>query len=257
MTNTPTRNTEPVPGPDQPADPNAGASASMLMAQLRGGGGEVAHPASALSAKPKRFSSHNAVTALVLLVSAIMLYGMRQAGMRSGMSFKEVKIDYQREEVSPAIVAAQRRILLDLQRSERPIQIPSDKLAKNPFELAENTGPTPMTEDHSLADAQRQADMARQAQAERIEKINTTLTTLELRSVMQGRIPIARINDQNYRVGDTVAELFTVTRIDGRSVELTCDGHAYTLEMSESKSSSGSGKSAPGRSTVTPPGFHR
>ena len=35
---------------------------------------------------------------------------------------------------------------------------------------------------------------------------------------MQGRIPIARINDQNYRVGDTVAELFTITRIDGTSV---------------------------------------
>jgi len=207
----------------------------MLLAQLRGGA-DAAHPESALSARPKRFSSHNTVTALVLLVSAIMLYGMRQAGMRSGMTFKEVKIEYQREEVSPAMQAAQRRILEDLARSERPVQIPADKLTKNPFELGAIAAATAApTEDQSLAEAQRQAELARQARAERLEKIQSTLATLHLKSVMEGRVPLARINDQTVRVGDVVAELFTVSRIDGRRVELTADGQAFRLEMAESR----------------------
>jgi hypothetical protein len=246
-----TRSPEPNPSASSSSpDPNSGAGASMLMAQLRGGNAENGHPASALSAKPKRFSSHNTVTGLVLFVSAIMLYGMRQAGMRSGMSFKEVKIDYQREEVSPATMAAQRRILLDLQRSERPAQIPSDRLAKNPFELG-TVGPAPLSEDRSLADAQRQAELARQATEERRQKIQTSLAGLQLRSVMEGRVPIARINEQTCRIGDTVGEVFTVTRIDGRSVELTADGQTYTLAMADKADPSSSGYS-PGRGISIP-----
>ncbi len=229
--NGPGRNPDPsAPGPE----PSSTAGGSMLLATLRGS--ETNPSESALSAKPKRFSSHNTVTALVLLVSAVMLYGMRQAGMRSGMTFTEVKIDYQREDVSPAMQAAQRRILEDLQRSERPVQIPADKLAKNPFELATTvTATTAGGEDRSLAEAQRQAEAARQARAEHLEKIQSTLATLHLKSVMEGRVPLARINDQTVRVGDTVGEFFKVTRIDGRSVELSAEGQTYLLEMSESR----------------------
>lgn len=223
---------DPTP-PAQPGDAGTGAGGSMLLATLRGS--DTGPAESALSAKPKRFSSHNTVTALVLAVSAIMLYGMRQAGMRSGMTFREVKIEYQREEVSPAMLAAQRRILEDLAKSERPAQIPADKLAKNPFELATAAPATAATPDQSLAEAQRQAELARQARAEQLEKVQSTLATLHLKSVMEGRVPLARINDQTVRVGDTVADLFKVTKIDGRSVELTADGQVYLLEISESR----------------------
>lgn len=228
----PGRNPDPS-APGQSPDAGTTAGGSMLLATLRGS--ETNPSESALSAKPKRFSSHNTVTALVLLVSAVMLYGMRQAGMRSGMTFTEVKIDYQREEVSPAMQAAQRRILEDLQRSERPVQIPADKLAKNPFELTSVTATAAPSEDRSLAEAQRQAEAARQARAEHLEKIQSTLATLHLKSVMEGRVPLARINDQTVRVGDTVGEFFKVTRIDGRSVELTAEGQAFVLEMSETR----------------------
>lgn len=220
------------------AEGGSSASGSMLLATLRGS--EAGPAESALSARPKRFSSHNTVTGLVLLVSAVMLYGMRQAGMRSGMTFTEVKIDYQREEVSPAMQAAQRRILDDLQRSERPVQIPAEKLAKNPFELGSTTATAaPASEDQSLAEAQRQAEMARQARADRLEQIQSGLAMLHLKSAMEGRVPLARINDQTVRVGDTVGEFFTVKRIDGRSVELAADGQTYTLTMSESRADPG------------------
>lgn len=225
---------KPTETPPGSPENNPAASTSMLMATLRGSEGGPAQ-ASALSARPKRFSSHNAVTALVLLVSAVMLYGMRQAGMRSGMTFKEMKIDYKREEVSPALLAAQRRVLMDLQRSEKPAQIPSNKLAKNPFELLDAT-PAPMTEDRSLAEAQRRAEMDRQSKAERLLKVQTSLSALQLRSVMEGRVPLARINDQTVRVGDTVAEIFKVARIDGRSVDLVADGQTYTLTMADKSS---------------------
>lgn len=234
----PGRNPDPS-APGQSPDAGTTAGGSMLLATLRGS--ETNPSESALSAKPKRFSSHNTVTALVLFVSAVMLYGMRQAGMRSGMTFTEVKIDYQREEVSPAMQAAQVRILEDLQRSERPVQIPADKLAKNPFELASTaaTISKPAGEDQSLAEAQRQAELARQAKAEHLEQIQTALASLHLKSVMEGRVPLARINDQTVRVGDTVGEFFKVMRIDGRSVELSAEGQTFTLEMSESRADPG------------------
>lgn len=228
-------------GPDAPGQsPETGstASGSMLMATLRGS--ETNPSESALSAKPKRFSSHNTVTGLVLLVSAVMLYGMRQAGMRSGMTFTEVKIDYQREDVSPAMLATQRRILEDLQRSERPTQIPADKLAKNPFELMSTTPATAaVSEDRSIAEAQRLAEQARQARADHLEKVQSSLALLHLKSVMEGRVPLARINDQTARVGDTVGEYFKVSRINGRSVELTAEGQTFILEMSDSRADPG------------------
>ena len=44
---------------------------------------------------------------------------------------------------------------------------------------------------------------------------------------------VARISGEAVRVGDTVAEYFTVTAIHGRTVELTADGMPFTLDMQD------------------------
>jgi hypothetical protein len=70
---------------------------------------------------------------------------------------------------------------------------------------------------------------------------------LVLHSVMGGKRPLARIDDETVTVGDTVAEYFTVTEISGRSVTITADGESFTLTMQAGNMppAGGSGKRRP------------
>ena len=48
-----------------------------------------------------------------------------------------------------------------------------------------------------------------------------------------GSNPVARISGQAVRVGDTVAEVFTVKAIHGRAVDLDYEGETFTLSLDD------------------------
>lgn len=181
-----------------------------------------------------RPGSQSVVTALVLLVSSGMVYGMRQYGRAAGMDLTRiVEIDYPLDRVG-APNADHIRIMADLERSGSPVQIPSERIHKNPFLLA--AAPTPDDgADLEPADTSgdRQAAEARRAREDRAALVQSTFEGLQLHSVIAGRVPVARINDEMVKIGDRVAGLFMVIAIGDRVVGLEADGEIFMLDFEQ------------------------
>jgi hypothetical protein len=202
------------------------APSGNFLAELRGG--EAGETQILGGAAPRnKVSLQTLVVVGVIVASAGMLYAMRRYGMGAGMRFETIKIDYNWDKASPLTAAQQRRVLDELARSGTPIQPPVDHLPKNPFVLdvapgpvARASGPTP----ELLAEIQRQM---------REKEVLSALSALQLNSVMEGRVPLARIDGRLYRIGDRVANLFTVAAIHGRSAELEADGKTYSISLVE------------------------
>jgi hypothetical protein len=186
-----------------------GADVAGVAARAAPGG------AGAGRARP-RVNAHNLITLGVMLVSSGMVYGMRQYAMGAGIKYAKVDINYPLDGPVKS-TGDDQRILADLRRSEVPLQVPADQLQKNPFMLNANAkvvAPTPGPKG-----------------PDRQEQLRTALGKLALRSVMDGKTPVARINDELVRVGDKVGGVFTVTGIHGRTVELSAEGAVFTLGM--------------------------
>lgn len=176
--------------------------------------------------------SRSAMVAAFVVVAAIgSLFAMRQLGLGPAVSLAEVAVEYTPDEDSqPGISSG--KVLADLDRSRRAIQVPAEKINQDPFQLnAEDaTEQTPKID----ADLARRAELERQrlAREARQQDIETALDDLTLQSVMLGSRPIARINGEVYQIGMPVAEYFTVTAIAGREVTLKADNQTYTLSLS-------------------------
>lgn len=181
-----------------------------------------------IEAPPKRQVPVQALvlTALVLFAAGA-LYAMRQLGMGPMGAIAEVKIDYDYNKLK-GDGADHKKLLEDLSTSQVDRQVPADQVQKNPFVLPvrespkqrevappkKDTGPTP-------------DELNRQ-------KIEQCLKTLKVHTVLNGVVPVARIGDQNVRVGDTVCDgLLAVVAIYGRSVELKGLGEVYTLSIDD------------------------
>lgn len=181
------------------------------------------------------------IMGLCLVCSAAALYGMRRYGMQSGMSFAEVNVDYQGLDAEKA--RTYQRIMADLARAQAPLDIALGDFGKSPFMLdlgdtkvSPELGvavPSAISEEERLA-----AEAAAKAQQRAIE-LGQLASALQLHSVMGGRTPLARINDQTVAVGTIIDETFTVTAIDGRTVHLAADGHEFTLTMETGKHDEG------------------
>jgi hypothetical protein len=221
--------------PDEPRQNDvhnkpAGGGAASLLAELRGADGarsEAALP----PRKPPRVSGQTLVLVLILGVSAAALFTMRQMSRRSGIRMETINVSYTPDENSRRRAVDQARIVQFLVESGTPVQVPRESLDKNPFYLGVSAAALPIGVDPAEIEAHRRAEQARQAALAREQEIRSRLGTLILHSVLGGRTPIARINDATVRVGDTVAELFTVVAIEGRTVTLECDGQRYTLDL--------------------------
>ena len=62
--------------------------------------------------------------------------------------------------------------------------------------------------------------------------IQQTIDGLKIQSIMGGRVPLAKISNETYTVGDIVAELFKIVAIEGRTVTLvTADGEEFQLTL--------------------------
>lgn len=221
----------PAEGRPEPEAPQPG----NILAEIRGGDAPVLAETGFAGAAPKRkFNVQTIILVVVIAASAGMLYAMRRHGMGAGFTFQTVKIDYEWDSISPLTVAKQQRVLDDLARSGQPIKAPVDQLPKNPFVLDLSVAAPVVDPDVPAVDpgaeAARMAELNRKI---REREIQTALATVQLQSVMDGRVPIARINGTFVRVGDTVADVFTVQAIHGRTVELAVDDRVFAVSMDD------------------------
>lgn len=239
MSNTPgaLANVEPSE-PVAPAENTSGAGGSFLT-EIRssGAGAEGAIPSEPV-AMPSRFRI-SGPTALVLVVAAVgigALLGMRKL-TNAGAAMASVNIDYTPGQRTAA--QAHKRLVEVLDRSSTPVQVPTDQIKKNPFQLAvaPQTAPTPDTADDKTALEEARRNAA--AIAARQKLIADKLGSLMVNGVMDGARPVARINGEMVQVGDTIADgLFTVTAIGGRAVTVQADGKEYELTMLETTGNS-------------------
>jgi hypothetical protein len=201
-----------------------GAATGSILSDLRASGdGPAEGPdLGSLAARPtKRVSLQTIIIAMVLVASGGALYLMRKQGMNSGMHFDgTVKIDTDLAKVKPiAHTPAQQRMLEELAQIQDRLPAPAEKIQKNPFRLdarvTPDGNPAPSIIDNTSA-------------------IHAALASLTLNGIMQGPVPLARINGETVRVGDVVEKWFVVGQIHDRSVDLIAEGSTYTLSMGES-----------------------
>lgn len=168
---------------------------------------------------------------LVVVIAGAVLYTMRRFGLGGELDLLELNIDYPVEDREQLVVEdqAQQQILEELERGVETMQIPLNDVKKNPFELAFLK---PQRSEPEPAPTQRVSEEERR-ERERRQRIQQTLAELELDSILGGQVPVARISGELVREGDTVADLFTVRAIKGRSVELEVDGKVHVLAMGD------------------------
>ena len=234
MSTPPTRTNEDTGG-EAPENQNAPQGGALRMDALAAAGLE-----SIPEAPPKKKIPTQVVFFLVLLViSGGALYAMRRMGMGPIGAAADVPLDY--DYTKKAVGNEHKKAIDDLKANHVASQVPSDDVQKNPFKLAESlkradTGPANPTQPAGPDPA-----------AARAELIRSTLGSLRVHGILDGSTPVARINDQTVRVGDKLADVFTVTTIQGRTIELTADDKTYTLSLDEQQAP------GPRRSTPTPP----
>lgn len=218
---------------EAPQGAEAAAGTSSFLTEIRSGGtGADGAPVTEIPSAP-RFKV-SGPTALVLVVAAVgigALLGMRKL-TSPGQAVASVNIDY-----TPGVrtaTEAHKRIVEVLDRSTTPVQVPTDQIKKNPFQFATAPRAETTTDNQSEKEALEAARRSAAEVAARQKKIVDTLASLKVNGVMDGAVPVARVNGDMVRVGDQLAEgLFTVTAIGGRSVRLQVDGHEYELTMDE------------------------
>ncbi|VAX41546.1 hypothetical protein MNBD_PLANCTO03-1784, partial [hydrothermal vent metagenome] len=157
------------------------------------------------------------------------IFAMRQFGMGPAISLAEMDIDYKPAAISSGTTP--KKILAELDRSRRAVQVPADLITQDPFELDNaQAAVTEPTVDPDLA-RRAEEERLRLAREARQQELDETLDTITLQSVMGGSVPIARIDGKVYKVGMTVCEMFTITQIEGRDVTLAADGHTFVISM--------------------------
>jgi hypothetical protein len=206
---------------NQPLDPAQADNPQSIMSELRASGdADPAISDLAAATRPKRrFNVQTLVVALTVFASAACLYMMRQQGKGAGFTFQNVKLDLEPDKVAAAS-ANHARIMADLVRStQAPVAV--EKLDKNPFRLAAVELPA--------APASPQAPTIDRES----EEIARALAGLHVNAIMQGRVPIARINGQLVKVGDIIEGKLMVAQINERSVDFLAAGKRYTVNMGD------------------------
>jgi hypothetical protein len=203
-------------------------SDSQSLTELRGnaGPGAIATSGSSPAARLRSvLGSQALVVILVVAVSVGSLVFMRKHGTGANQSIKAVKIEYEPPKSSIPL-EEQQQILQTLAASLQPSQAAATKLEKEPFYLK-------VTETAAVAAPTKAAPVDNSA-AIREAEIKGALANVTLNAVMDGPVPVARMNGRTVKVGDTVSELFVIAQIHDRAVDLMDEqGRTYTISMSD------------------------
>ncbi len=206
-----------MPTTNPQLSPDANASAPVM---LDSGGAKRSAPSQLI------------VGTVILALSAGVLMGMRAYGTRSGINFEKVSAESTYKEDADR-TAAYDRIMADLARFNRPLDVPLEDWGHSPF-LARDTGTrtdtrVTMTPQHApVNETPEQRDD--RTKAARKAVLMNEVAKLELHTVMGGRVPLARINEETVGLNGKVGE-FTVVAIEGRGVTLEAEGYRFNLTM--------------------------
>jgi len=174
------------------------------------------------------------------LVGTAGLVGMRVMGRNAGMKLD--KFDAEFKPASSAASAAQvTKVLDELAVHTAPLQVPTDAMKRNPFVLEMPKAEVAVAEPDPIVE---KPTVDREA-LERQTLIADTLRGISVTSVVRGAMPLARINDKLYRVGDRIGKVLDIIEISERGVVLSADGKQYVLSMKdETRAEGDEGKAA-------------
>lgn len=221
-------NNEPIAPTQVPAGVDTAANKLAFGARPAGPDGADAGP---IAAPRTKVSQQTIVLMVVLSVSASAIFGMRKLGMKAGIAMGSDVVEYTPPEIDRN--STYDRILADLARIQNPLDVALGEFGKSPFMLQQTAIATPADPVAAGEDnAEQRAAAERQARLEaRRKELADQLAAMKVQSIMGGKVPLARISGEMYRVGDTVVEDFTIVSIEDRTVTLKADGQKFTLTL--------------------------
>ncbi|MBS0187866.1 MAG: hypothetical protein JSS51_07340 [Planctomycetes bacterium] len=184
-------------------------------------------------ASRSRFHTQHVIIVSTLVLSVGLIYGMRRYGMQSGLKFNTTELSYKRDESQHRRAEGFQRVMAELNSMN---QQAAAGVKLNPFKLMGAEAGDPKADAAPRDDS---ADIAKRKAEERAKKLAEELASFKLGSIMQGRVPLARINDELVRVGDQVGENFTVASIQPLVVTLKADGQEFRLELADESAAKG------------------
>jgi len=198
-----------------------------------GGGGGLPGGQSAFApmggAMPKRsVSSQTIILVVIAVVAGGLLFGMRKFGMGPVKTLTEVKIDYEPNHETEAERVEAVEVMDTLARSSTPTQIPQSWIERDPFILSDDYVPVDSSGTTSVVDdgAIREAEIR--------GKVHAAAETVEIQSVMGGRVPLARVSGETMKIGDKVDDVLELVAIEGRAAIFKgIDGRYYKAETGE------------------------
>lgn len=201
-------------------------SESSFLTELRGSAQPGEIPAPVRQSRPA-WRSYVLVGAFAVVATAGM-FGMRLIGRNAGMKLEKFDADFKPASGTSATQVT--KVLEELAMHEAPLQVPGDAMKRNPFLLdmpKTEVAVQPEAEPAPAAPTVDKEALARQA------LIADTLKGLAVTSVIRGQMPLVRINDKLYRVGDRIGKVLDVIEISDRGVILSADGKQYTLNLKD------------------------
>jgi hypothetical protein len=211
--------------------PDGGEAAVFRLDSLAPGaaGDGVAGPGGLEAPRGSKVSHAAIFFAVLIVVGGGLLFVMRRIGinpMSAIASMKEPEVDLTKNAKPPV---DHRRVLRDLSESAVKSQVPIEQVQKNPFEIPEVIAAEKIDDPAEIE--RRRLEREAKNQELRRQRIETELASMQLHGIIGGSNPVARINDKAVRIGDRFGDYFTVANIQGRIVELDCDGEVYVLSL--------------------------
>lgn len=195
-----------------------------------------------LAAPKKHRQTQPIVLAVLLLASVGSIVAMRKLAGKAIVEGNNTQaVDYTHT-IDPARSAEYDRIMTDLARLEKPMQLDVDLAAAAAF------GEKKQSAVVATGEVESEGSKASRESARLKNELTTKASALVVQSVMGGKHPVARISGETYGVGDSVNETFTVRSIEGRNVTLEAKGYLFTLGMETAQQKrvpgSGAGKNS-------------
>lgn len=190
--------------------------------------------------KGKKVNSYNIIFMAMITSSILVIVSMRLLNRPIATLEASETISYDRPDIDPRRQAQQERMLASLQNTQTNLNVDPKTLGYTPM-LTRERKVDPVA---AAAPAPKAMDPAEKARLELASKRKTEFEKLELSGTTLGRVPVARINGELFKIGDKVGDLFTIKTITQRTVELTHQDMTFTLEQHEKGKDGKQGKSS-------------
>jgi len=204
--------------------------------QQQGAMPPVAETAFAGETATRRIPTQPIVLIVVLGVSAALLGAMRQIGKQAAISQEEAVVASEFR-IDQTLTERYEKAMNVLTGAQDPLDVALLDFGRSPFAVRETAlanglqSTSPILPTAAVDSPELAAERAR---ARTRAEIAAAASRLVLHSVMGGRKPLARIDDQTVAIGDEVGDHFTVAAIEGRTVTLEAGEDRFTLTMEAS-----------------------